>query len=414
MSMSRRERSLVHALMLILFAAAPMIAMTGSVAADTPSSPPVKDCGAKPEDSAADPDVYSRTLCRQDAVVAQLEHLVDVNLTGSPLASSPGMTAQRRDLAARIKQEARMLHGKLRVDDFETAAKGVAKYRKAEGCEWVPLVDDNDNGICDWPDEQCQALNYPEKSCDPRAKKDNPNNERYICAENCATWALRVSDEQEAEHVAQDLERTYEEIEKSVLEVNDRLAFVNALLVEDASAVDRSAESCDDIYALPDGLVEAMYFLRGAHAGLAMVADIGAALNNQTVVVVAVAAGFGGGGGGNGSALSAILAGAEGLADIAHKAVQAEVETRTSLVQDRTFACLQETIASLQVVNGKLDQTATELADKLDRNRQEILASQAALEARIEQARAELAVRLDQITVLLSTPLGQRPGYPQP
>ena len=136
--------------------------------------------------------------------------------------------------------------------------------------------------------------------------------------------------------------------------------------------------------------------LRGAHAGMAMVDDVADAVNDQTVVGVA----FGFGGGGDISALTAILAGAEGVADIAHKALQAAVEERTAIVQDRTFACMQKTIEELQVVNGKLDTATTELYNKLDRNYRETQDLRQAMDA-------QLAV----LEVLLNTPLGQRPEF---
>jgi hypothetical protein len=381
-----------------IFAIAPGILLlcvtTGSWAA-----PAKKSCD--------DPDVYSRIKCKQDGLVVQMEHMVDENLTKG--ATGLKVTEHQKQMMKNGKAKARLLQKHTRTDDFKSVVKGIAKRNKDDGCDWIPLIDDNENGICDWPEEECEAENYPGERCDPRAKKDNTNSERYVCAEVCtlesssAQYSLMeagVAEEVEMEEVALDLEDTYDVLEDNLIESNETLEAFNALLDSRLIATSLSSDPCDNIAPLPEGFEISSHLLRVASALARAIYNAVESSTRQTVVGVA----FGFGGGGNTSAVGFFVATVAGIAEQGYIAVDAIVSEKQSELQGNTFSCLQEAVSGIAAVDGKVDASATMTQEKIIEAKEE-------LSEQMAEFKQEMRTMLDNAISLLNTPQGQRADF---
>jgi hypothetical protein len=338
-----------------------------------------------------------------------MEHMVDENLTKG--ATGQKVSERQKNLLRKGKAKVRLLHKHVRTDDFKSAVKGMAKRNKAEGCDWVPLSDDNDNGICDWPEEECEAKNFPDEICDPRATKDHPKSERYICKEICtaeSSWAevssMAAEEREKAEldEVAQDLEDTYDALEDNLIETNETLEAFNEILGGELVAARLSNDPCDNIDPLPEGLDVKRHVLRVAGALAHVMYEQAASGFCQTVVGVA----FGFGGGGNACSLGLIVATAAGIVEQAYIAVDAIVSEKQGELQDNTFLCLQEAVSNIKAVDGKVDASAA-------KTQEEIKSAKEELSGQMEVFKQEMKDKLEQAIVLLNTPQGQRPGFPK-
>lgn len=356
--------------------------------------------------SCDDPDVYGRIKCKQEGLVIQMEHMVDENLTKG--ATGLKVTERQKTMLRNGKAKARLLHQHARKDDFKSVVKSIAKRNKEDGCDWIPLIDDNENGICDWPEEECEAENYPGERCDPRAKKDNANSERYVCAEICTEAALSAqyslmaaeSEEAELDAVAQDLADTYDALEDTLIESNETLESFNDMLGNRLLAASSSSDPCDNIDPLPEGFAISSHVLRVASALAGAIYNQVASSTRQTIVGVA----FGFGGGGNASALGLFVATVAGIADQAHIAVDAIVSEKRDELQDNTFACLQEAVTDIAAVDGKVDASAMQTQAEIRAAKEELAGQMAEFELKMQ-------VMLDNAITLLNTPQGQRPDF---
>jgi len=373
-------------------------------------APGKRDCGT-PGTPGQDEEVYTRVKCKQEALVIQLEHIVDVNLTSQAVGRE--LSESQKKLMRSEKNRVKIVERQVKPENFKHLASGIRKNNQ-KSCQLVPLEGEaevNANGICE-PElgETCGADEDLTLACDTKLKRPHPNKPGLVCAQICDTEASQseVEEEEELQVLAQDMEETYDALENSLIETNEVLDEVNVILASEAAVLKMaSSDPCDNIDPLPVGLEESGVALRHIAGIAASVHDVTSALTRQTVVAVAVAAGFGGGGGGNASAAGAIVATVAGVAQEAYLIVDDIIGERRTKLQDNTFACLQQAVADIESVGGKVDASATMLGSKLDRNQDEIIAMKRALSEEMAQLRAALVE-------LMNTPQGQRSNWPNP
>ena len=187
------------------------------------AAPPVEDCSVST-------DVYERLKCRETGLYKQMEEL-NLHLQNDDVFAET-VKGKKKDAAEDIKSRAQKANERSKKDHFK---KQIKKARKAgnDSCYFIELDDGlgNDDGICDLDDDEiCAAETDINEKCDPRAKKDRPNQGVYVCAERCEGESVPSTDvEKEQEEVmAKELEKTYLVFEEQTKEMNENIEAIDS------------------------------------------------------------------------------------------------------------------------------------------------------------------------------------------
>lgn len=358
-------------------------------------------------------DPFERLECRQAALAEQLEYTADeVYADGTKLHqhTKPARLAHIKN----SKKKAQRANKKNKKEFFKRHVKAEIQGNK-KGGHLVPfddVVDDtNSDGICDYEqgneNAYCAAIELDESGnlqiCNPEKKNKgkgkvggNPKFEGLECdlffdPEEAST----ISEQEDMEEAAGQLEDTFSAMEDDLIEMNEHLDAVNAIPEESIALL--AAESGCVLPEVDPALADAAFALREVHAALFGAARIAADWGSQAVV----AFGFGG----NARTVAVFTDAAALAANIAYITVDELHKEQSGELQSAIMNCVHQTagdiaelktqLYNLQVIIQKEHQ---EIINNDDANTDTILTN-------LEKVRAELVD-------LLNTPQGRRDAFP--
>ena len=329
---------------------------SGAVSAVLAAAPSKKEC--------TQGDVYERLTCRQAALAEQMEYTSDT-------VFAEGTKLHQRIKPARLahiknsKEKAQRAKRKNTKEAFKRQAKAEAQNKK--GGHLVPLDDvlddENKDGICDYEqgdeDANCAPIeieldeNGDPIPCNPKKKNKgkgkgggNPKFEglecdRFFDSEEAST----ISEEEDMEEAAEQLEATYSATEDDLIEMNEHLTIVNENLPEGPAAVKTAANGCE-LPELTPGLAEAVSALRGVHAGLFGGARIATAWFGQDVIA------FGFGGNARGAAATFDIAAL--AANIAYITLDEIHKSESGELQSAVMNCVNQTAGDIALLRDQI------------------------------------------------------------
>jgi hypothetical protein len=359
-------------------------------------------------------DVYARLECRQAALAEQMEYTSDT-------VFGEGTKLHQRIKPARLvhiknaKEKTQRAKMKNTKEAFKRQAKAEAQGNK-KGGHLVPLDDvlddENGDGICDYEqgneNAKCAAIELDEsgnlQECNPKKKNKgkgkgggNPKFEGLECdlffdSEEAST----ISEEEDMEEAAEQLDATYSATEDDLVEMNEHLDIVNANLPEGHAAVLTAANGCD-LPELTPGLADAAFALREVHAAVFGAARIAADFGGQDFV----AFGFGG----NTRTLAIAFDTIALAANIAYITIDEIHKSESGELQSAIMNCVNQTAGEIAALQTQILQ----LQVLIQQEHEEIMANDnmntATIVTNLEEVRAELVD-------LLNTPMGRRDEFP--
>ena len=382
-----------------LSAALVLAVVCGLVASGVPSAvlaaPPCKkDCTQR--------DVYERLACRQAALAEQMEYTSDT-------VFAEGTKLHQRIKPARLshiknaKEKTQRAKNKNTKETFKRQAKAEAQGNK-KGGHLVPLDDveddQNSDGICDYEqgneNAKCAAIELDEsgnlQECNPKKKNKgkgkggNPKFEGLEC-DLCydSEEASTISEEDDMEEGAEQLDATYSTTEDDLIEMNEHLDIVNANLPEGPAAVLTAANGCE-LPELTPGLADAAFALREIHAAVFGAARIAADFGGQ----VFVAFGFGG----NTRTVAVAFDTIALAANIAYITIDEIHKSESGELQAAIMNCVNQSAGEIEALQTQI----LELKFMIQQEHDEIIAND----------NANTATLVD----LLNTPQGRRDEFP--
>ena len=352
--------------------------------------------------------MYAQLKCRQQGILEAQEALV------AKFDERFGGSADHQRKIQKMK----------RVHDGSTSAaartnqghfKNAAKKQRHSGEDSCVLqlqdgaADTNLNGICD-PDlgEKCASATDSTKACDP-TKKHGKNDD---CARVCGDDVVESTEEAAADVVvAQDLLKAYDDTESTLVETHNKLDD-GAMSTPTRLA---AATSCPP--AAPDSV--AADVLRITEATLDAIATSAEPACGQTVVGVA----FGFGGGGNTKWACIILDAAHAIAQIAFSIVDVVQQGHQGQWYVDSVTCLKDRLEAISLTQAAQTGDLNTIADSIRDVRTDVAAAQLAIRQDMTSQHQELTLSmaahgkemreyLVEVMLLLSTPQGQRSGFP--
>ena len=317
-------------------------------------------------------------------------------------------------------------HGRAKKTKDRTTAKNFKSLgkKKPSTCDYVELLNDNkgnEDGVCD-PGERCRELigdgiGDEEQPCKLRGKN------REVCEEIC---------EGPEDELEGDIDEAYlDELEENYDEVTDQLKNANDTIENNGDMFSKVAKAMLTSYApnascqpSPDwlayGEVLTMTILKQVSVGLRGIADVaergcdqtGAGFNCATCCIIAEGAA---------SVAALTVETVQGISDL----IQWGVESTRQSCLSTVSADLQETKAKLTAVTAAASSNGNQLSGViLDINviKNDIITLQASVNnlnkevGNIRQQLSDLSEAMENgfgtLNTMMSTPQGQRPGFP--
>lgn len=271
------------------------------------------------------------------------------------------------------------------------------------------------------------------KACDPKAKKDKPNQGVYVCAERCESESV-PSTETEIEQekiMAGELEKTYLVFEEQAKEMNENIENIEPPPTPVSTMSLLSVDSNDNEDTFTCNLSPSTALIALEHSKYTSQVSFAVARGAEDVLLTVCGTSVLGN---NTSFLCTIPEGLVALFAIANEGIDVAYNILKEVQNDKVTSCLI----------GKLDTIPTEgdlqkgfeasqaaikadtfaIVDEHERNMKakidshnsnienKIKASEAALSTQIDNLKAALDNHALEIKTLLNSPQGQRPLFP--
>lgn len=359
-------------------------------------------------DCTGETDVYARLMCRQQGILDAQDALVtkfEERFGGSP--ENRSNIQKMKNVHVRSKAAA----GRNDAAKFKNAAK---KQRRGgeETCA-LRLMDgavDDGNGVCDpGLGERCAQASDFTKECNP-TKQHGKNDD---CARTCTDDVTESAAEDAADAVvAAELLQAYDDTESTLVETHNKV---------DEAGSSTGIRLAAPAVACPPGAPDSSFvdFFKRAEAVLEGIDMLAAPLCAQVFVAVVL----GNGGGGNGMMACTIIAGAHAVAKFALSNEEVKYQAAQTQWQVDSVSCLAQRLDAVILTQAAQSGDLAALADAIQGVKSDVAASEHAV-------RLDMAAKHDALTstmashgremrghfldlvLLLTTPQGQRTGFP--
>lgn len=387
-----RQR-LFHPLSAAAMALLSSLAFTSPLAAQPPPAP----------DACDQQDSGERIRCRFGNIVAQQQAASDL------ISLMPNVPENQREaLRGQVERNGRA-HGRTPASEFKQLTK-----KPATTCQILEIVGDgvgDDDGICKGGEDCVEVLGDQIGDDDGVCKPRNGRN-REACVEICDAEAIAADpdnfdDDPEQDSVGRDVEEQLDGITGQYVELN-RMLEQEAQLRAAASILSGTGEPCAAVVAARAN-VNTFAFIVGLADGTRMGADIAERFCDQTAFGV------------NTAAVCSVIEGIAGAAKVAATVFEFEDAAVDSDTIDESFACLKSLSTDVQGLGTDLQSLSADVqgvgAAVGDSN-----AALTSLQIQIDGLRQQLGSlrqtvdlvqgEVTEVRRLVSTPLGQREGFP--
>jgi hypothetical protein len=320
----------------------------------------------------------------------------------------------------------RKAHIRAKKTKDRTTAKNFKSLgkKKPSTCDYAELLDDgkgDDDGICE-PGERCKELIGDGLGDETQPCKLKGKN-REVCEEICEGSVDEMESDIDEAYL-DDLEENYDDVTKQLKDANDTMENNGEMFAAVVNAVLTSYPPHASCQPSPDwlayGEVLSMTILKQISVGLRGIADIAERGCDQT------GAGF------NCATCCVVLEGAASVAAVTvetvdgiHKLIRWGVDSTTQSCLSAVSADLQETKAKLTAVTASASSNGNQLADvvqDINTVKNDVVTLQTSVNelntqvGNIQQQLNALSESMQNgfniLNTMVSTPQGQRPGFP--
>lgn len=360
------------------------------------------------KDCTGEPDVYARLTCRQQGIL---------DAQGALVTRFEERFGGSADHDRKIQKMKRLNDGADKAAKRSNAAKfkGAAKKQGRGGEETCALrlmdgAADDGNGVCDPAlGEKCALASDFTKECNP-TKQHGKNDD---CARTCVVDGIETQAEADADAaVAGELLAAYDDTESTLVEAHNKLDGAGPSLGVRLAA---PAAVCPP--PAPDST--ASDALKIAEVALDAISSSAEPACGQTIVGVA----FGFGGGGNTKWACLILEAAHAITQVAYSIVDVVQQGNQGQWYVDSVSCLSQRLDAVTLAQAAQSGDLAAVAEAVQAVKRDVAASEQAIRldvaARHEALTGTMAAHgkemrehfLD-VMLLLSTPQGQRAGFP--